>query len=137
MHITKNFILMKKLQYRVYARLFKGAMKLYFTHYLCAVIILLNTILDRSAFSTYSFEKLVFRLSVISVFSARSLFRFYLHNIYVIIVYVSVRTRWFCFYLMKKSYHKNKIHILKNEQELSQKQISHYEKLIILLRDCS
>ena len=93
MHITKNFILMNKLQYRVYAHLFKGAMKLYFTHYLCAVIILLNTILDRSAFSTYSFEKLVFRLSVISVFSARSLFWFYLHNIYVIIVYVSVRTR--------------------------------------------
>ena len=123
MHITKNFILMKKLQYRVYAHLFKGAMKLYFTHYLCAVIILLNTILDRSAFSTYSFEKLVFRLSVISVFSAHSLFWFYLHNIYVIIVYISVRNSLILFLL--------------NEKELSQKQISHYEKLIILLRDCS
>ena len=123
MHITKNFILMNKLQYRVYVHIFKGAMKLYFTHYLCAVIILLNTVLDRSAFSTYSFEKLVFRLSVISVFSAHSLFWFYLHNIYVIIVYISVRNSLILFLL--------------NEKELSQKQISHYEKLIILLRDCS
>ena len=123
MHFTKNFILMNKLQYRVYVHIFKGAMKLYFTHYLCAVIILLNTILDRSAFSTYSFEKLVFRLSVISVFSAHSLFWFYLHNIYVIIVYISVRNSLILFLL--------------NEKELSQKQISHYEKLIILLRDCS
>ena len=123
MHFTKNFILMNELQYRVYVHLFKGALKLYFTHYLFVVIILLNTVLDRSAFSSNSFEKLVFRLPVISVFSARSVFRFYLHNIYVIIVYISVRNSPILFLL--------------NEKELSQKQISHYENLIILLRDSS
>ena len=38
----------------------KGATKLYFTHYLCAVIILFSTGLYKPAFSTYSFGKLVF-----------------------------------------------------------------------------
>ena len=37
----------------------KGATKLYFTHYSCAVIILFNAGLYKSAFSTYLFRKLV------------------------------------------------------------------------------
>ena len=45
---------------------FKGTTKLYFTCYCFAVIVLFNTDLYRSAFSTVSFEKLVFRLSVLS-----------------------------------------------------------------------
>ena len=102
MHFTKKFILMNKLQYRVYVHLFKGALKLYFTHYLFVVIILLNTVLDRSAFSTNSFEKLVFRLSVIYIFSARSVFRFCLYIIYVIIVYISVRNSPILFLLNEK-----------------------------------
>ena len=42
-------------------------MKSYFTHYSCVVIILFNTALCRSAFSTVSFTKLVFRLPVLSL----------------------------------------------------------------------
>ena len=49
----------------------KGATKFYFTHHLCGVIILFNTDLNKSAFSTYSFGKLVFCLFV---------FLFYLNN---------------------------------------------------------
>ena len=37
----------------------KGAAKLYFTHYLCVVIILFNTGLYKSVFSTYLFGKLI------------------------------------------------------------------------------
>ena len=47
---------------------FKGAAKFYFTHYSCVIIILSITGLCRSAFSTISFRKPVFRLSVLSVF---------------------------------------------------------------------
>ena len=47
----------------------KGATKSYFAHYSCVVIILFNTGLCGSAFYTVSFGKLVFRLSVLSVFS--------------------------------------------------------------------
>ena len=47
---------------------FKGAMKSYFMHYSCVVIIVFNTGLCRPAFSTISFGKLVFHLSVLSVF---------------------------------------------------------------------
>ena len=39
---------------------FKGALNMYFTHYLCAVIILLNTGLYKSAFSTCSLWKPTF-----------------------------------------------------------------------------
>ena len=46
---------------------FKRATKLYFTHYSCMVIALFNTALCMSAFSTLSFRKLVFRLSVLSL----------------------------------------------------------------------
>ena len=45
---------------------FKGATKLYFTHYLCGH--LLSTGLYKSAFSICSFAKLVFRLSVLWFF---------------------------------------------------------------------
>ena len=46
--------------------IFKGATKSYFTHYSCLVIILFNTGLCKSVFSTISIGKLVFRLSVLS-----------------------------------------------------------------------
>ena len=38
----------------------KGATKLYFTHYSCVVIVLFNTGLYKSVFSTYSFGRQVF-----------------------------------------------------------------------------
>ena len=60
-------------------------------HYLYVLIILFNTGLNKSKISIYSFGKLVFLLSA---FSVRSVFRFYLHklyNIYIIIVHVGVR----------------------------------------------
>ena len=40
--------------------LVKGATKSYYTQYLCMVIVLFNTALHRSAFSTVSLRKLVF-----------------------------------------------------------------------------
>ena len=46
--------------YNWYVYFFKRAMKLYFTHYLCAVIILFNKGLHKPVFSTDSFGKLVF-----------------------------------------------------------------------------
>ena len=55
-------------------------------HYSCVVINLLNTGLDKSAFSTYSFEKMVFRpsafLSVVFQFHLDKLY-----NIYIIVVF--------------------------------------------------
>ena len=45
----------------------KEATKSYFTHYSCVVIVLFNTVLCRSAFSTVSLRNLGFRLSVISL----------------------------------------------------------------------
>ena len=55
--------------------IFKGATKMYFTHYSCVVIILFNKSLRRSAFFTISSIKLVFRLSVLSVvFDASQIF---------------------------------------------------------------
>ena len=61
----------------------KELRKLCYTHYLCVAIILLNTGLDSSTFFTYSFRKLVFRLSAFSVFPAYSVFRFlvFLHKL--------------------------------------------------------
>ena len=51
---------------------FKGAAKLYFTHYIGAVIVLFNTGLYKSVISAYSFAKLLFWcflwFSVYSVF---------------------------------------------------------------------
>ena len=51
----------------IQAILFKEATKSYITHNSCVVIVLFNTALCRSAFSTVSFSKLVFRLSVFSL----------------------------------------------------------------------
>ena len=39
-----------------FCAIFKGATKLYFTHYSCVVITLFNTGLSKSAFSTYLLE---------------------------------------------------------------------------------
>ena len=46
---------------------FEGATKSYFTHYSCVVIVSFDTALCKSAFSTVSFGKLVFRLSLLSL----------------------------------------------------------------------
>ena len=51
---------------------FKGAKKSYYTQYSCVVIVLFNTALCRSAFSTVSFRKLVF-LSFCASFESRQL----------------------------------------------------------------
>ena len=45
----------------------KRSTKSYFTHYSCVVIVFFNTALCRSAYSTISLRKLVFRLSVLSL----------------------------------------------------------------------
>ena len=74
---------------------FKGATKLYFTYHSCVVIIFYNMGLSKSAFSTYFFWKIIFRLSVIYVLFAGCdvsiqclIYRIY--NIFIIIVYISV-----------------------------------------------
>ena len=46
----------------------EGITKLHFMNSACLVIILLNTDLHRSAFSTYSLKKLVFRFCVFYLF---------------------------------------------------------------------
>ena len=46
----------------------KKATKSYFIHYSCVVMVVFNTALCSSAFSTVSSGKLAFRLSVLSVF---------------------------------------------------------------------
>ena len=92
--------------------LLKGATKLYFAHYLCGVIILFNTSLDKSAFSTYSFGKLVFRLSAFSMFPSCSVFLFHLrqfyYNIYIIFVFIGVSYSMILFSLYKKQFVKTK-----------------------------
>ena len=60
------------------AKLIKGATKLCFTRDPRVVIILFNTGLDKSAFPNHFFGKLALCLSVFSVFSAYSVFRFHL-----------------------------------------------------------
>ena len=52
----------------------KGAGKLYFIYYLYVVIILFSTGLYKSAFATYSFGELGYRLSMFFVFSVCSVF---------------------------------------------------------------
>ena len=49
----------------------KGATKSYYTQYLGIFIVLFNTALYRSAFSTVSFRKLVFFLSFNAFFESR------------------------------------------------------------------
>ena len=63
--------------------------------------------LDKSAFSTYSFGKLAFRLPVFSLFSACSVFRFHLHkfySIYITIVDIGVRRYVMLFALYKEQF---------------------------------
>ena len=77
---------------------------MYFTNYLCVAITLLNTELSKSAFSTYSFGELVFRLYANS---ACSVFQFHLHkpyNICIIIVYVGIRYSVILFSFHKKQF---------------------------------
>ena len=54
--------------FRTSFSIIKGTPKLYFMHYSCKVIILFNTDLYQSAFSSYAFKKLVFLVSVFCVF---------------------------------------------------------------------
>ena len=84
-------------------RFYLKELQIFFMHFLCGVIILFNTGLGQSAFSTYSFVKLVFCLFVFSVFSACSVFLFYLHKLYkvfIIIVFIDVNfsATWFSLY---------------------------------------
>ena len=78
--------------------LLKGATKFYFTHDSCVVIILFNTGLYKSVFSTYSFGKLVFlSLCLFCVFCC--LFWIWRNlNIYIIIIYI-VGVRYSVFFL--------------------------------------
>ena len=64
----------------------KGAMKLYFMHHLCVIIIWFNTDLYKSAFPTYYFENLVFCLSALCIFS---LFCFELDVYFIELQYLS------------------------------------------------
>ena len=72
---------------------FREATKLHFMHFSCMVIILFNTDLRKSAFTIYSFKKVVFRLFVFYVFCL-FYFEFYiifgdiLINICGIIIYI-------------------------------------------------
>ena len=59
---------------------FKGARKLYFINYSCLVNFLFNADLCKPALATYSFENLVFRLSVFCIFC---LFSFELDLIFI------------------------------------------------------
>ena len=72
------------------------APKLYFTHYLCVVIILFDTGLCKTVFFIFSFEKAVSLLSVFPVFSACAVFLIRcdihrLYNICLAIVPIGVR----------------------------------------------
>ena len=76
---------------------FKGATKLYFMLSSIVVIILLDTDLYQSAFSVYSFKKLVFRLSVFFVFylfcfEFDFIFGHFSDNICVIIVDIGTKS---------------------------------------------
>ena len=53
-HISKRQLLVWKVSF------VKGATKLYFTHYSCVIVVLLNTASCRSAFSTVFLENFVF-----------------------------------------------------------------------------
>ena len=109
--------------YRNHCRLIiKRATKLYFTHYSCVLIILFNKDLDKSAFLTFTYKKLVFHLSV---FFDCSVIQFHLHklyNIYMIIVYVGISSSVVLLSFFKKQF---------------VKKISCYENLIIALDNSS
>ena len=79
---------------------FKIAPKSYFRHYSSVVSILFNMGLYQSAFSTYSFRKLVFRLSTFYVFSACSLLRiqYHLYRLCIITHLFNYLVIWFLLY---------------------------------------
>ena len=81
-------------------------MKLYFTHYLCVVIIFYSTALSKSAFSTYYFWKKVFRLFVFYVFSVCYEFsiRFLIYRIYgIYIIIIFIGAIWLSVMLQYKN----------------------------------
>ena len=67
----KHFLFINITQFRFLLffsdQIIKGATKSWFTHYSFVVIVLFNTVLCRCTYSTVSFRKLVFRLSVHSL----------------------------------------------------------------------
>ena len=71
----------------------------YFPHCSCEAIILFNTILCKSALSAYSFGKVVFCLSLVSVFSVFC-FEFDVlsrtYNIVLSLFIYVLGTPWFC-----------------------------------------
>ena len=78
----------------------KRAPKSYFTHYSSMVNILFNMGLYQSAFSTYSFRKILFRLSTFYVFSACSLLRiqYHLYRLCIITNLFNCLVIWFLLY---------------------------------------
>ena len=68
---------------------FKGATKLYFTHYSCVVIILFHMSLYKSAFSTDSFGKLVFCIFALFALCGIRCDLHKLYNICTIIAYIA------------------------------------------------
>ena len=78
--------------------IFKAATKLSLMYSQCVIIILFNTDFYRSAFYNYSFKKLVFGLYVFYVFclflfELDLVFAGFLHDICVIIIYISTKKR--------------------------------------------
>ena len=86
----------------------KGATKLCFKHYLCVVIILFNKGLYKPGFSTDSFGKLVFSVSVLFV-SCQIRYKLHkLYNIDMIMVYiVGVRYTFILTISKRRSRHKH------------------------------
>ena len=104
----ESFSGIQKLQYQILLKELRNC----FTHYSCVLIILFNTDLNNSVFSTYSFGKLVFLLFVLSVFSVCSVFRIHLqklYKIYMIIVYIGISYSVILFSLYKKQFVKRNI----------------------------
>ena len=86
----------------------EGARTVYFMKYLCEVITFFHTGLDKSAFSIWSFGKLVFRLPV---FSTCSMFLFHLcklNKIYIIFVFIGISYSVILLSLYKKKFVKKK-----------------------------
>ena len=87
----------------------KGASKLYFIHYWWVVISLLNTCLFKCAFSTYYIGKLVFRFSLLSLFSVCSSCHLYksfftVFATFMLPLFIQVpAAMWFFFLTLKNS----------------------------------
>ena len=86
----------------IFTKAFKEATKLNFIRFPYGFIILVNTDLYKSAFSTYSFKRLifprsVFRISCLLCFEFDVIFVKCRYNICVIIVYKVTSVLWFWF----------------------------------------